>query len=164
MKHCIRLVILAIAFMGFANAQSLQKICVPTGVGNSCQEVTSAAPFPVTPTSGFPASTTPISASATGTTGAVVGSLAGTSGKKTYICGFAVTAVGGTAAVGPITVANTVTGSLTYYLNSTAAGNSLSQTYTPCIPATATNTAITVTTTADGTASNVGVNIWGYQQ
>jgi hypothetical protein len=40
----------------------------------------------------------------------------------------------------------------------------LAQNFTPCIPATGTNTAITTTTTADGTASAVAVNSWGYQQ
>ena len=44
---------------------------------------------------------TAISGNATGTTGAVVGTLAGTTGKTTYISGFTVSAIGGTAAVGP---------------------------------------------------------------
>ena len=36
--------------------------------------------------------------------------------------------------------------------------------FNPCIPASATNTAITITTTANGTATAVDVNSWGYQQ
>ena len=36
-------------------------------------------------------------------------------------------------------------------------------TFNPCIPASAANTAITVTTTANGTATAVDVNSWGYQ-
>jgi hypothetical protein len=32
----------------------------------------------------------------------------------------------------------------------------------PCIPSSTTNTNITITTTADGTASAVDVNSWGY--
>jgi hypothetical protein len=100
----------------------------------------------------------------TGTTGAVVGTLAAAAAKTTYICGFDVSAIGGTAAVGPIVVAGLKGGSFTYYLASTAAGNLLGRTFTPCLPASAVNTAITVTTTADGTASNVGVNSYGYQQ
>jgi hypothetical protein len=99
----------------------------------------------------------------TGTTSAVVGTLAGTAGKTTYICGFAVSAIGGTAAVGPITIAGPST-SLVYELASTVTGVTLTQTFTPCIPASATNTAITTTTTADGSASAVAVNSWGFQQ
>lgn len=105
-----------------------------------------------------------ITGNATGTTGAVVGTLAAATGKTTYICGFDVTAVGGTAQVGPITVAGLVGGSATYYLASSAAGVVLPVRYTPCIPGSTVNTAITITTTADGTASAVTVNSWGYQQ
>lgn len=105
-----------------------------------------------------------ITGNATGTTGAVVGTLAGATGKTTYICGFDVTAVGGTAQVGPVTVAGLVTSSAVYYLASSAAGSVLPIRYSPCIPASATNTAITITTTANGTASAVTVNSWGYQQ
>jgi hypothetical protein len=108
---------------------------------------------------------TSITGNSTGTTGAVVGTLAAaTTGKTTYICGFDVSATGGTAAIGPVVVAGTVGSSLTYQFYSLAAGANLTRTYTPCIPASATNTAITVTTTADGSASAVDVNSWGYQQ
>lgn len=123
---------------------------------------------PVDLTHPLPVTLTPpgagITGNATGTTGAVVGTLAAASGKTTYICGFDVTAIGGTATVGPITVAGLVGGSAVYYLTSSVAGSVLSRTYTPCIPGSAVNTAITITTTADGTASAVTVNSWGYQQ
>jgi hypothetical protein len=112
----------------------------------------------------LPVGATAITGNSTGTTGAVVGTLAGVASKTTYICGFSVSAIGGTAAVGPITIANTITASLIYELASTAGGVTLAQNFTPCIPATGTNTAITTTTTADGTASAVAVNSWGYQQ
>lgn len=112
----------------------------------------------------YPVASTPITGNSTGTTGSVVGTLAGTSGKTTYICGFSVSAIGGSAAVGPITIANTITASLVYQLAATASGNFVTQTFTPCIPASAANTSITTTTTADGTATAVAVNSWGYQQ
>ena len=112
----------------------------------------------------YPSGSTPITGNSTGTTGAVVGTLAGTSAKTTYICGLNVSATGGTAAIGPITVANTVTGSLVFELNSSVVGSNISENFSPCIPASATNTAITTTTTADGTASAVAVNSWGFQQ
>jgi len=99
-----------------------------------------------------------------GTTGAVVSTLAGAALKTTYICGFSVGAFGGAATVGPITVAGTITSSLVYQLFSTATGSNLVQSFTPCIPASAPNTAITVTTTADGTATAVDVNSWGFRQ
>lgn len=108
---------------------------------------------------------TPIQGNAAGTTGAVVGTLAAAAAKFTYICGFNVQAIGGTAAVGPITIAGLVTASQVYQASSSAAGGTIaSASFTPCIPSSAVNTAITVTTTADGTASAVDVNSWGYQQ
>lgn len=106
----------------------------------------------------------PIAAGASGTTGAVVATLAADATRLTYICGFDVSAIGGTAAVGPITIAGlTGSQSFKYQASSTAAGVTLSRTFTPCIPSNAINTAITVTTTADGTASAVDVNAWGFQ-
>lgn len=122
------------------------------------------ATLPTTSSSQFPLNSTPITGNGTGTTGAVVGTLAGTTGKTTSICGFDVSALGGTAAIGPVTVAGLVGSSMVFQLSSTAAGATLPITFSPCIPASATNTAITVTTTADGTASAVDVNTWGFQQ
>lgn len=104
-----------------------------------------------------------ITGNATGTTGAVVGTLASATGKYTYICGFSASAIGGTATIGPITIANTVGSSLVYHIASTASGNTLAVNFNPCIPANAPATAITVTTTANGTATAVDVNSWGYQ-
>lgn len=112
---------------------------------------------------GYTSAQTPITGNGTGSTGSVVGTLAAASGKTTYICGFSVSAIG-TLAVGPITIAGTVGSSLVYQLTALAAGAVLTQTFTPCIPSSATNTAITTTTTADASASAVDVNSWGYQQ
>lgn len=140
------------------------QICVQpeTGVTTRCSfqplDLTHPLPVQLSGTGGI------ITGNATGTTGAVVGTLAAAAAKITYVCGFDVTAVGGTAQVGPITVAGLVGGSATYYLASSAGGSVLPVRYTPCIPGSAVNTAITITTTADGTASAVTVNSWGYQQ
>lgn len=112
----------------------------------------------------YPFGATPVTAAGSGATGAVVGTLAATAGKTNYICGFDVSAIGGTAAVGPIVVAGLISGSFTYQLASLVAGNLLGRTFKPCIPASGANTAITVTTTADGTASAVNVNIAGFRQ
>lgn len=114
--------------------------------------------------SGYPLAATAITGNAGGTTGAVVGTLAAAALKTTYICGFNVSAIGGTAAVGPITIAGLITASMIYQMASTATGATVGQTFTPCIPASAVNTAITITTTADASATTVNVNSWGYQQ
>lgn len=112
----------------------------------------------------FPAGSTAVTGNAIGTTGAVVGTLANAMAKTTYLCGFNVSAIGGTAAVGPITVAGLIGSSQVYELASAASGNQLSEYMFPCIPASAVNTPITITTTADASANAVAVNSWGYQQ
>lgn len=138
-------------------AQGVTRICVQSIGANGSNNCVDVIPGQMVPG-------TAITGNATGTTGAVVGTLAAATGKLTYICGFDVTAIGGTATVGPITVAGLAGGSATYFLSSLVAGSLLTRTYTPCIPGSAANTAITITTTADGSASNVTVNSWGYQQ
>jgi hypothetical protein len=112
-------------------------------------------------TSGVPTGAI-ITGNATGTTSAVVGTLAAFVGKTTYICGFSISSTG-SAAISPITVAGIV-GSNMIFQNVTAGTGILQQAFYPCVPATAPNTAITVTTTADGTASAVDVNSWGFVQ
>jgi hypothetical protein len=112
-------------------------------------------------TSGVPTGAI-ITGNATGTTSAVVGTLAGFVGKTSYICGFSVSSTG-SAAVSPITVAGIV-GSNMVFQNLSAGAGILQQAFYPCIPASAPNTAITVTTTADGTATAVNVNSWGFVQ
>jgi hypothetical protein len=131
----------------------------PNTIGNSL-------PFTFTsqyPTNSVTTSPTPITANSTGSTGAVVGTMAATASVTNFLCGFDVSAVGGTAAVGPITVAGLIGSSMVFQLTSTAGGVTLPVIFNPCIPASAANTAITVTTTADGTATAVDVNAWGYR-
>jgi hypothetical protein len=135
---------------------------VPCSAAGVSPSPVAISPYPFNPVTAT--SATPITGNAAGTTGAVVGTLAGTAGKTTYICGFNVQAIGGTAVVGPITVAGLVGSSQVYQGSSTAAGGTVaSVSFSPCIPANAANTAITITTTADGTATAVDVNSWGYQ-
>lgn len=110
---------------------------------------------------------TVITGNAAGSTAAVVGTLAAVVGKTTYICGFNVQAIGGTATVGPITVAGLIGSSQVYQtdVNSATVGKELAKAnFNPCIPASAANTAITIATIPDGSASAVNVNAWGYQQ
>jgi hypothetical protein len=135
---------------------------VPCSAANVVPTPVAFPPFPVNPATQVAAA--PISGNATGTTGVVVGTLAGAATKTTYICGFNVQAIGGTAAVGPITVAGLVGSSQVYQGSSSVAGGTVaSASFSPCIPASAVNTPITVTTTAAAGATAVDVNSWGYQ-
>lgn len=138
-------------------------MCFVDSVTGQPVPVSSTAPFPGG--GGFyPYGATPIVNAATGTTGAVAASLGATANVTNYIAGFNVSAIGGTAAVGPITVSNLIGDkTFTYQLAASASGNTLQVQFSPPIPAKAANTAITVTTTADGTASAVAVNVWGFQ-
>jgi hypothetical protein len=108
----------------------------------------------------LPSGTTGIQGNGSGTTGAVVGTLAAAAAKTTYICDFDVSATG-TGSVGPITIAGLLGGSKVYQL--TAPG-SVAKTFSPCLPGSAVNTAITITTTADPSATAVNVNSSGFQQ
>ena len=137
--------------------------CVPTVAFTTAGVVSTTNPIPV---NANPSATTTITGNAAGTTGAVVGTLAAVAGKTTYICGFNISAIGGTATVGPVTVAGLIGSSQVYQLpvNATAGQVLVTQTFTPCIQASAQNTAITITTTANGTATAVDVNSWGFQQ
>lgn len=114
----------------------------------------------------YPAGATPITASATGTTGATTATLAGTSGKTTYICGYSIRA----NATGATTVTNTITGVITATLSSImwvaplASGIGIDeQIFSPCIPASATNTGIAIVSGAPGSGGNVSSKGWGYQ-
>lgn len=143
------------------NVSALSASCtfaMAGGAGSPTGGLASAA-------SQFPTGAAAITGNAAGTTGAVVGTLAAATAKTTYICGFNAQAIGGTAAVGPVTVAGLVGSSMVFQASSSAAGGTVArETFNPCVPASAVNTAITVTTTADGTATAVNVNSWGYQQ
>lgn len=106
---------------------------------------------------------------ATGTTAGATATLPAAAGKLTYICGFSASA--GSAATA-ITISITLTALATFVYTVGApvtavgtTGNTVSQTFTPCLPASAVNTTITVAAGALG-ASGVGqtVNAYGYQR
>lgn len=107
-----------------------------------------------------------VQGNATGTTGAVVGTLAAVSAKFTWLCDFDVSALGTASTIGPIVVAGLLGGSKTYQMGTLAAGTQqfLNKNFSPCLQSSAVNTAITITTTADATATAVDVNSSGYQQ
>ena len=114
-----------------------------------------------------PTGATQITASATGTTNATAATLAGVALKTTYVCGIAIRANATAAATGNATVTGTVTGTLnfTQWTAPLASGIGLvEQPFTPCIPASAVNTAIVVTSAAPGAGGVVSVTAWGFQQ
>ncbi len=161
----IKILFFLLMLTSSAFAQTQRNPCFyPNDYPNpGCQSVGKSTPLPVSPDA-YPNGATAITGNAAGTTGAVVGTLAGAAAKTTFICGFSVDAIGGTAAIGPITVAGLITSSMVFQLTSSATGVFRAVPFSPCVPASAVNTAITITTTADGTASAVNVNAWGYQK
>lgn len=142
-------------------------VCTSASGGGGGGAVTNAGTFAVQNTVGpYPVGATAITASATGTAAATTATLAGTSGKTTYICSLSVRA----NATANANVTNTVTGVITGALSramwvpaNTAGLGVDEQIYSPCIPASATNTAIAVVSGAPGTGGVVTVNATGYQ-
>jgi hypothetical protein len=136
-----------------ANAQTIG-CSGPTG-GNCVPVVVSTG---TGSSAGYPAGATPITASATGTTGAVTATLAAAAGKTDYLCSVQIGEAGtGTATA---TATNTVTGTLNYVV---AAPGNFTVTYTPCVPASAVNTTIPIATVANASATAVAVTATGYQ-
>jgi hypothetical protein len=116
----------------------------------------------------YPVGAIPITASATGTTAATTATLAASAtGKTTYICGYSIRA----NATATTSATNTITGVVTTTLSSimwipanTAGLGVDEQIFTPCIPGSATNTAIAIISAAPGTGGLVSAKGWGYQQ
>lgn len=111
------------------------------------------------PPTGTTAPGVQITASATGTTGAVTATLAAAAGKVTYLCSVQIGEAGtGTATA---TTSNITGGTLNYVV--TAPGN-FTVTYLPCIPANAPNVSIPVATAANASATAVAIALSGYQR
>jgi hypothetical protein len=115
---------------------------------------------------------TPVTASATGTTGAITATLAAAAGKTTYICGFYFTGTNATAAntATSVTITGTITGTMTFGFPTLAAGAAIpnswpvDEQFTPCISASAVNTAIVVNGPALGAGATLTtLTAWGYQ-
>ncbi len=86
--------------------------------------------------------------------------------KTTYLCGFTITSDATAAIAGTATVAGTIGGTMSYIQNvgSATAAGMLTQSFVPCIPGSAVNTAIVITSVAAGTGGSTAVTAWGYQQ
>jgi hypothetical protein len=114
---------------------------------------------------GYPAGSTPITISGTGTTGATTATLATGASVTTYICGFSIRANATAAATGNATVTGTITGTLnfTQWTAPNASGLGVTEEiFQPCIPASAVNTGIAVISAAPSTGGVVSVTAWGY--
>ena len=101
---------------------------------------------------------------------AAVATLPGVAGKTTFICGFTMSSSGSTGAlvVSP-TIAGVVSGTMTYtyttIAGATLANPVLSNNFSPCLPASAANTAIVVTLPSlGGGNTNATTVAWGFQQ
>jgi hypothetical protein len=113
----------------------------------------------------YPATAVPITASATGTTGATTATLTNVSGHTTYICGFSIRANATAAATNNATVTGTITGTLnfTQWTAPLASGIGVTEEiFSPCVPASAVSTSIAVVSGAPGSGGVVSVTAWGY--
>jgi hypothetical protein len=117
-------------------------------------------------TAPYPNGAVPITATATGTTGATTATLAASALVKTYLCGFAIRANATAAVTGNATVTGVITATMnfTQWTAPLASGLGLTEeAFIPCIPSSAINTAIAVVSAAPGTGGTVSVSAWGYQ-
>jgi hypothetical protein len=107
----------------------------------------------------------PFETANSGTTAAVVATMPALASKTSFICGFTITSNATTAlGTGIATIAGPTT-SLTYIASIAAVASGVGVTtdhFNPCIPATTTNTAITVTAPAAGTGGVTNVVMTGY--
>jgi hypothetical protein len=154
MRNKLRLAsIAAIAALFFAAPASAQNVNCPLvgGIIGNCVPIVELPP------------TSTLLGVGAGSTGAVTATLTSSTGHLAYLCSFDISALGGTATVGPVTVTG-LAQTLTYQLAATASGNVFVRSFKPCLPASATGTNIVITTTADGSASAVDVNAAGFLQ
>lgn len=113
----------------------------------------------------YPNFSTPVVASASGTTIAPTATLPGVAGKTTFMCGFAATSYGTNNTNGFVQINGIIGGNTMYFayvIPATGQGQ-LVVPFRPCLPANAANTAITIQIPAAGAGGSSTVNAWGYQ-
>lgn len=111
----------------------------------------------------YPTGSTPISGNATGAAAGATGTLAAAASKTTYICGFSVNGLTGSATVS-VTVTGLLGGTKSYLLSYGSTATQVGDSWKPCLPASAQNTAINVVAAAAAAATITNVNSNGYQQ
>lgn len=115
----------------------------------------------------LPSGATALTISATGTTGATAATIPAVALVTNYICGFSIRSNATAAATGTGTVAGVIvaTMSFVHWTAPLASGIGLTeQTFSPCIPASAVNTAIVITGPAPGAGGTISVAAWGYKK
>lgn len=128
---------------------------------------TAHAQAPVLLQSVYPSNAVPVTASATGTTGATTATLPASVFTRTWLCGFSILANATAAATGPAIVTGTIGGTLnfTQFTAPVASGiGTTGQTFLPCVPSSSPNQAIAVVSAAPGAGGTVSVTAWGFQQ
>lgn len=129
------------------------------------QGIASGTTLPTQQSSQYPVGTVAETASATGTIGATTATLATNTGQTTSICGFSIRANATAAATNNATVTGTITGTLNFTQWTAPLASGLGVTemiFTPCIPASTTNTSIAVISGAPGSGGVVSVSAWGF--
>lgn len=114
----------------------------------------------------FPVGATAVNGSATGTTAATSATLAATASVTNYVCGFSIRANATAAVTGNATLSDgTKTFNFTQWTAPLASGlGVIEMIFSPCFPASAVNTAWTLTSAAPGSGGVVSTSIWGYQK
>jgi hypothetical protein len=137
----------------------------PNAAASISQPVTFAQPITANPSLAYPSGAVPIAASTLGTTSATTATLPAVAGKTTYLCGFNVSAVATAANGTTLDVTGTIGGGLFFNQNIGASPASAitSQTFQPCVPASAPNTSIAIIGGPAGIGGVQSVNGWGFQ-
>lgn len=111
-----------------------------------------------------PQGATSVTVPANGTTLAVVATMPAVATKTNYLCGFYIdTTATGAILVGP-GVTGLLGGTLTIFMTVPAspAVTNYTKTFSPCLPASAVNTAIVLTSGAAGAGGSTSVTVWGF--
>jgi hypothetical protein len=113
----------------------------------------------------YPFSATPITASATGTAGAAnSAALAGATGATTYLCAAIITSLQPAAVENGVVTISDGTFTLKFDLvESVTLGGQLILPFSPCLKASATNTAITVSVPAISSGAATAISAAGFQ-
>lgn len=115
-----------------------------------------------------PPTATSVQVSAGGTTAATPVAMPAVSAKTNFVCGFRIESQATSTATGAYTMAGILGGTMTGLMTTPAAPapgiGQITQNFTPCLPASAVNTAITLTSAAPGTGGLVQLWIWGFVQ
>lgn len=121
---------------------------------------------PLGPSNALSVNTVQVAVSVIGTTAATAAAMPAVIGKTNYLCGFSVDAGATALASGTMVLTGVLGGTMTWGLNIPAISSSgqafHQRPFFPCIPASAANTAITITAGAAGAGGTESVNIWGF--